>query len=525
MLPSRGTLRSLSAGRAALQSQLVKAPVRDFPPQGQTARAYGHGRRFGTSSRGISASTFGKSLAGTKLPGVSGSANALFIGTALSSRRGFSLWTRSPKSEPATPEPSASTAPVTPQTPDTNASASASASVSSSPSSSPSPTSNPTAESTPAAPVESTTPPSPVETPDLDVLSNTSLLDIPERIGYLKELGLDYGWGPTSMMQWILEHVHIYTGLPWWGSILTTSVLVRIALFKPTLTAQQATAKLQAVSSTPEYKAAKDRMTAAAAAGNTTEMMEARQVVTLLNKRGGVNVFASLWSFLQIPVGYGAFRILNGMGKLPVPGFEDGGFLWFTDLGVSDPFFILPLGTSLMMLATLRAGSKFAPPQTQAQMKLMAFILVPMSAVLTSWLPAAVQWYFLTTTTLGYGQNVIFQNPAFRRLAGLPPLVLNRGAVHGNPFATSATAIPTTATTATTATTTAAAEPQSKEGGNVLKDALAQVRQTVHAAKGRSGNYIEEAKKEQEKKNLESWNEKRAEEQRRKFKAELNRKR
>ncbi|KAL2754831.1 hypothetical protein ACRALDRAFT_2042690 [Sodiomyces alcalophilus JCM 7366] len=488
MLPSRGSLRSLSTGRAALQSQL-------------TPRAYGHGRHFGSSSRGLISLPRGQRLAGNQLS----TAGSVLIGTTLSSRRGISLWSR-PKPEPATPEPAV---PVTPQTPDTAAS---------SPASSPSP---PPSSPTPAAPVESsaqpTPTPSPVETPDLDILSDTSLLDIPERIGYLKELGLEYGWGPTSMMQWVLEHVHIYTGLPWWGSILTTAVLVRLALFKPTLTAQQATAKLQAVSSTPEYKAAKERMTTAAAAGDTTEMMEARQVVSLLNKRGGVNVFASLWTFLQIPVGYGAFRILNGMGKLPVPGLEDGGLLWFTDLSVSDPFYILPLGTSLMMLATLRAGSRYAPPQTQAQMKLMAFVLVPLSAVLTSWLPAAVQWYFITTTTLGYGQNVIFQNPAFRRLAGLPPLVLNHGAVHGNPFASTATA------TTSTATATTAAPP--KESGNVFKDALTQVRQTVHAAKGRSGNYIEDAKKEQQTKNLQAWNEKRAEEQRRRFKAELNRKR
>lgn len=159
------------------------------------------------------------------------------------------------------------------------------------------------------------------------------------------------------MMQWFLEHVHVYSGLPWWGSIAATALLVRIALFKPTLTAQQATAKLQAVSATPEYQAAKDRMTAAAASCDTTEMMEARQIVSILNKRGGVNPWASLWTFIQIPVGYGAFRILNGMGKIPVPGLENGGILWFTDLSVADPFYLLPIGTALMMLATLRVRS------------------------------------------------------------------------------------------------------------------------------------------------------------------------
>lgn len=169
----------------------------------------------------------------------------------------------------------------------------------------------------------------------------------------------------------------------------------------------------------------------------------------------------------------------------------------------------------------------------------MAYVLTPLSLVATSWLPAAVQWYFITTTTLGYGQNVIFQNPAFRRLAGLPPLVLNHGAVHGNPFANSPTTTTTSASSsspsplssssssspAAAAAASYAAPTARKESSNVFKDALSQVRQTVHAAKGRSGDYVEAAKKEQEAKNLQAWNEKRAEEQRRKFKAELKRKR
>lgn len=33
---------------------------------------------------------------------------------------------------------------------------------------------------------------------------------IPEQIGYLKDLGLDYGWGPTSFVQWLIENIHVY---------------------------------------------------------------------------------------------------------------------------------------------------------------------------------------------------------------------------------------------------------------------------------------------------------------------------
>ena len=40
------------------------------------------------------------------------------------------------------------------------------------------------------------------------------------------------------------------------------------------------------------------------------------------------------------------------MADLPVPGFKDGGFLWFTDLSLADPYYVLPfLGGMSLLLA------------------------------------------------------------------------------------------------------------------------------------------------------------------------------
>src|SRR5581483_2371770 len=63
----------------------------------------------------------------------------------------------------------------------------------------------------------------------------TPLEQIPERIGYLKEAcGLDFGWGPSSMMEWILEHIHIWGGFSWTASIVLLGIGLRASLF-PTL--------------------------------------------------------------------------------------------------------------------------------------------------------------------------------------------------------------------------------------------------------------------------------------------------
>ena len=42
-----------------------------------------------------------------------------------------------------------------------------------------------------------------------------NILTMPENIGYLQKIGLDYGYGPTSIMQWIVEHIHVYSGWGW----------------------------------------------------------------------------------------------------------------------------------------------------------------------------------------------------------------------------------------------------------------------------------------------------------------------
>ena len=46
---------------------------------------------------------------------------------------------------------------------------------------------------------------------------------------------------------------------------------------------------------------------------------------------------------LQLPIFISVFTGLKGMSELPVVSMQSGGLLWFTDLTVPDPYFVLPL--------------------------------------------------------------------------------------------------------------------------------------------------------------------------------------
>lgn len=65
-------------------------------------------------------------------------------------------------------------------------------------------------------------------------------------------------------------------------------------------------------------------------------------------------MWKSLVPMTQMVAGYGTFVLLRAMGKLPVPGLETGGALWFHNLTIPDPFFIMPAATAFVLHMVLK---------------------------------------------------------------------------------------------------------------------------------------------------------------------------
>ena len=180
----------------------------------------------------------------------------------------------------------------------------------------------------------------------LDELAASDYAPTTAYIGYLKQLGLDYGWGPTAFVETLLEHVHVYADTPWWCTILLTALLVRAALFRFNLKASDHSAKLALAQHLT--KPITERMKAARVAEDQVAMMAAATELKEVYKKTGFKILGMMGPFLQIPLGYGTFRLMRGMANLPVPGLDTGGFLWVKDLTVSDPYLLLPVVTALL---------------------------------------------------------------------------------------------------------------------------------------------------------------------------------
>lgn len=82
--------------------------------------------------------------------------------------------------------------------------------------------------------------------------------------------------------------------------------------------------------------------------------MAVRRELQIIHQRAGVKMWQSLLPMVQMFTGYGTFVLLRAMGHLPVPGMETGGILWFQNLTIPDPYFILPLAAAGVLHMVLR---------------------------------------------------------------------------------------------------------------------------------------------------------------------------
>jgi YidC/Oxa1 family membrane protein insertase len=198
------------------------------------------------------------------------------------------------------------------------------------------------------------------EVPLPDILDPADALSsIPERIGYLKEVcGIDFGWGPSSMMEWVIEHIHIYGGFTWATSIVLLATFARLLIFIPMIRASDSGARIKAAQ--PILTPARERMRAAYEARDHRAIAEARAELKALQKEYKVNPFMMFIPvILQIPMQFGSFRTLRNMAELPVPAFEKENWLWTQDLTLGDPYFIIPAANAAIMYLTIKVCNWF----------------------------------------------------------------------------------------------------------------------------------------------------------------------
>jgi YidC/Oxa1 family membrane protein insertase len=170
-----------------------------------------------------------------------------------------------------------------------------------------------------------------------------------DHIGFLKEMGIQYGFPYiTNTLQFIMEHVHVYAGTEWWATIALSAIVVRSVMFVPFMMGSNHSTKLTVIN--PYLEEAKERMEQARHSKDPMLQQQVTKEMTGLKNAIGLKMG---WVFtpmiFQGLAGFCAFKLMRAMTALPVPGLETGGLLWFQDLTVPDPLFVIPITMGLLM--------------------------------------------------------------------------------------------------------------------------------------------------------------------------------
>ena len=207
---------------------------------------------------------------------------------------------------------------------------------------------------------------------------------LPEQLGTIApglDLTIDYGMLKifAEPLHWILAQFDKFTG-NWGVSIILLVLLINLCTFKLS-NAQFASAnKMRKLK--PRIDALKERY------GDDRQKMQ--QAMMELYKKEKVNPAAGCFPLLiTIPIFYGLYYVLRDSVELRQAPF----FGWIHDLSAADPYFVLPILYTVVMLAQ-QWLMPVQPGMDPAQQKMMKFMPL-MFAVIFLFFPSGLVLYYV----------------------------------------------------------------------------------------------------------------------------------
>jgi YidC/Oxa1 family membrane protein insertase len=185
-------------------------------------------------------------------------------------------------------------------------------------------------------------------------------------------------------------------GAPWWLSIVILTVIVRTLLFPLTVKQVKSMRAMQDLRPEMERIRAKYK----------DNKQKQQEEIMKLYQESGVNPFGSCFPLLvQMPIFITMFYVIKGFGYTH-PDFTSGGIMWFQDLSVQDPFYVLPILSAVTMLAASEITSKHIDPQQRWLMRTLPVVFT----VFLLTFPAGLFMYWITSNLVTLVQNYVIYN-------------------------------------------------------------------------------------------------------------------
>lgn len=211
----------------------------------------------------------------------------------------------------------------------------------------------------------------------------------------------------THVLGGALELLH-GSGLSWWLSVVALTIVVRTILLP--LTVKQVKNARSMQSLRPEMQEIKSRH---------KDSGEQQRAMAELYRERGVNPMAGFLPLLvQMPVFITMYHVIRAHNE-NLPSFAHGGALWFTDLTAPDPYFLLPILSACLMLASFEVSSRGAPA---GQRRMMRFMPVVFTLFIARF-PAGLFVYWVTSNAVTLAQNLAVNRAMPRAAIATPETV------------------------------------------------------------------------------------------------------
>lgn len=233
--------------------------------------------------------------------------------------------------------------------------------------------------------------------PNSEITRSHAYVAAPKRIEALKiwdqELNQTVRFGMFAFLavfiRWLL--VFFYSLVQNWGlAIVLLTIAIKALLLPVTAKSFQSMEKMKLIS--PKLEELKKK--------HENDQQKLAQEQMKLFKDEGVNPLSGcLPMLLQMPIYFALYRTIYSSSELYQAPFMG----WISDLTQRDPYFVLPVLVSLLMLAQV----KFMPQaaNTNPQMKMMQWMMPIMFIPVTLFLPAGLVLYIFVNIILSIVQQ------------------------------------------------------------------------------------------------------------------------
>lgn len=234
---------------------------------------------------------------------------------------------------------------------------------------------------------------------------------------FLQNIFFPYQYPIMYYMDFLVSHT------PWWASIIATTATVRLFFFP--LVVKMNIIGIKIYNIMPETQALQVKLNEAMLSGDAYQSAITKTKIKMLYEQHDVRVIQRLVpTLIQSPAFLCLFFTLKNLaGYYKLPALATGGALWFTNLTVPDPFFILPAMTSLSMFLLLEYGleGSSGPIKTMGPVGRWMIRAIPVGLFfIFQNFPSAVLLFWTTNNFITLSYSLLLKNPWIKKKFKIP---------------------------------------------------------------------------------------------------------